>query len=50
MTEVQRMFEQEVARIRQYETELTKKDEAFFKANQKETARLVDIIVEKIQK
>jgi hypothetical protein len=50
MSEVQRMFEQELARIRQYETELTKKDEAFFKENQKETVRLVDAIVEKIQK
>ncbi len=50
MTEVQRLFEQELKKIREYETELTKKDDIFFKENQKETARLVDIIAQKIQK
>ena len=50
MAEVQRLFEQELRKIREYEAELTKKDEAFFKENQGETARLVDIIAQKIQK
>ncbi len=50
MTEVQRLFEQELRKIREYEAELTKKDDAFFKANQEETARLVDIIADNIQK
>ncbi len=50
MAEVQRLFEQELRKIREYEKELTEKDEDFFKENQKETARLVDIIAEKIQK
>lgn len=50
MAEVQRLFEQELRKIREYEAELTKRDDAFFKANQEETARLVDIIADKIQK
>jgi hypothetical protein len=50
MAEVKRLFEQELQKIREYETELTKKDDTFFKDNQEETNRLVDIIVEKIQK
>ena len=50
MAEVQRLFEQELRKIREYETELTKKDKDFFIENQKETARLVNIITEKIQK
>ena len=50
MAEVKRLFEQELEKIRKYETELTKKDNDFFIENQKETARLVDIIVQKIQK
>ena len=50
MAEVQRLFEQELRKIREYEAELTKKDDTFFKANQEETARLVDIIADKIQK
>ncbi len=50
MEEVQRLFEQELRKIREYEKELTAKDESFFKKNQKETVRLVDIIAEKIQK
>lgn len=50
MAEVQRLFEQELRKIREYETELTRKDENFFKENQKETERLVNIITEKIQK
>ncbi len=50
MAEVQRLFEQELAKIRQYEAELTQKDEMFFFENQKETERLVNIIAEKIQK
>ena len=50
MAEVQRLFEQELRKIREYETELTRKDENFFKENQKETERLVKIITEKIQK
>lgn len=50
MAEVQRLFEQELAKIRQYEAELTQKDEIFFIENQKETDRLVNIIAEKIQK
>ena len=50
MAEVQRLFELELKRIREYEAELTKKDDAFFKENQEETARLVNIIADKIQK
>lgn len=50
MAEIQRLFEQELKKIREYETELTKKDNDFFIENQKETARLVDIIAQKIQK
>ena len=50
MAEIQRLFEQELKKIREYETELTKKDYDFFIENQKETARLVDIIAQKIQK
>ena len=50
MAEIQRLFEQELKKIREYETELTKKDDDFFIENQKETARLVDIIAQKIQK
>ena len=50
MAEVQRLFEQELRKIREYETELTKKDKDFFIENQKETERLVKIIAEKIQK
>lgn len=50
MAEVQRLFEQELRKIREYETELTKKDDDFFIENQKETERLVNIIAEKIQK
>ena len=50
MAEVQRLFEQELRKIREYETELTRKDENFFKENQKETERLVNIITENIQK
>lgn len=50
MEEVQRLFEQELKKIREYEKELTEKDDAFFNENQKETARLVNIIAEKIQK
>ena len=50
MAEVQRLFEQELRKIREYETELTKKDKDFFVENQKETERLVKIIAEKIQK
>ena len=50
MAEVQRLFEQELRKIREYEAELTKKDDAFFKENQEETARLVNIIADKIQK
>ena len=50
MAEVQRLFEQELRKIREYEKELTKKDKAFFIENQKETERLVKIITEKIQK
>lgn len=48
MAEVQRLFEQELEKIRKYEDELTKKDEGFFKENQRETNRLVNIIAEKI--
>ena len=48
MAEIQRLFEQELKKIREYETELTKKDNDFFIENQKETARLVDIIAQKI--
>ena len=48
--EVKNLFEQELKKIREYEEELTNKDDAFFKENQKETARLVNIIAEKIQK
>ncbi len=50
MAEVKRLFEQELRKIREYEAELAKRDDAFFKANQEETARLVDIIADKIQK
>ena len=50
MAEVKRLFEQELKKIREYETELTKKDNDFFIENQKETACLVDIIAQKIQK
>ena len=50
MAEIQRLFEQELKKIREYETELTKKDNDFFIENQKETACLVDIIAQKIQK
>ncbi len=49
VSEVQSLFEKELNRIREYEKELTKKDDAFFKDNQKETARLVNIIAEKIE-
>lgn len=48
MAEVERLFKQELEKIRAYEAELTEKDEAFFNENQEETARLVKIIVEKI--
>ena len=50
VSEVQSLFEHELKKIREYEEELTKKDDAFFKENQEETARLVNIIAEKIQK
>ncbi len=50
MDEVQRLFEQELKKIRDYEAELIERDEAFFNENQKETARLVSEIAEKIQK
>ncbi|MBR4287491.1 MAG: aldolase [Clostridia bacterium] len=50
MAEVQRLFEQELKKIRDYEAELTEKDKAFFNENQAETARLVNNIVEEIQK
>ncbi len=50
MAEVHRLFEQELKKIREYETELTQKDDIFFNENKKETARLVNIIAEKIQK
>ncbi len=50
MAEVERLFKQELEKIRAYEAELAEKDEAFFNENQKETARLVEVITEKIQK
>ncbi len=50
MTEVEKLFLQEMAKIREYEDELLKKDDSFFKENQEETTRLVNIIAEKIQK
>ena len=49
VAEVQALFEQELKKIREYEAELTNKDDAFFKENQKETARLVKIIADKIE-
>jgi hypothetical protein len=50
MTEVKKLFLQEMAKIREYEDELLKKDDSFFKENQEETTRLVNIISDKIQK
>ena len=50
VTEVQSLFEEELLKIREYEKELTKKDDVFFIENKKETARLVNIIAEKVQK
>ncbi|MBQ8184078.1 MAG: aldolase [Clostridia bacterium] len=49
MEEIQMLFEQEMAKIRQYEKELSLKDKDFFTENQKETARLVELITEKIK-
>ena len=50
MAEVEKLFFEELEKIREYEKELTQKDEAFFKENKEETERLVNIITEKIQK
>lgn len=50
VSEVKSLFEQELRKIREYEAELTNKDEAFFEENKKETERLVNVIAEKIQK
>lgn len=50
VSEVKSLFEQELRKIREYEAELTNKDEAFFEENKTETERLVNVIVEKIQK
>lgn len=50
VAEVKSLFEQELRKIREYEAELTNKDEAFFEENKKETERLVNVIAEKIQK
>ena len=48
--EIEELFKQEMVKIREYEKELTQKDDNFFKENQNETERLVNLIAEKIQK
>ena len=50
VSEIERLFKQEMVRIRDYEKELELKDKEFFLENQKETSRLVDLIADKIQK
>ena len=50
ISEIERLFKQEMVRIRDYEKELELKDKEFFLENQKETSRLVDLIADKIQK
>ncbi len=50
MSEIERLFKQEMIRIRDYEKELEIKGEEFYIENQKETSRLVELIVDKIQK
>ena len=47
---IENLFRQEMVKIRNYENELTHKDDNFFKENQKETEKLVNLITEKIQK
>lgn len=48
ISEIERLFKQEMSIIRDYENSLISKDEQFFLENQKETARLVNVIAEKI--
>lgn len=48
VSQIERLFKQEMEIIRDYEKSLLSKDEEFFTGNQKETARLVDMIAEKI--
>lgn len=50
VSEIERLFNQEMIKIRDYENELCLKDEEFFSENRKETERLVDLIADKIQK
>ena len=50
VSEIERLFNQEMIKIRNYENELCLKDEEFFSENRKETERLVDLIADKIQK
>lgn len=50
VSEIERLFNQEMIKIREYENELVLKDKEFFAENQKETTRLVNLIADKIQK
>lgn len=50
ISEIERLFKQEMMKIRDYEKELEIKGEEFYIENQKETSRLVELIVNKIQK
>ncbi len=50
ISEIERLFKQEMIKIRDYEKELEIKGEEFYIENQKETSRLVELIVNKIQK
>ena len=46
---IETIFTQEIEKIRNYEKELVSKDKEFYCGNKKETARLVELIVEKIK-
>lgn len=49
VSEIERLFKQEMIKIREYEKQLSEKDNDFFQNNQKETQKLVKLITDKIE-